>query len=65
MDLFVSVCVSEVPTIVPVGAATEDVRVVELPAMGICVEVKPEMPLLGIAPPSASVTPSVLANFAR
>ena len=33
--LFVSVCVSVVPTIVPVGAATEDVRVVEDPAIGI------------------------------
>ena len=45
MLLLVSVCVSVVPTIVPAGAATLLVNVVELPAIGICPEVRPEIPL--------------------
>jgi hypothetical protein len=43
--LFVRVCVSLVPTIVPVGAATLEVRVVALPAMPICPVVSPLIPL--------------------
>ena len=53
-----------VPTIVPVGAATLLVRVVELPAIGICVAVSPEIPPLlieaqtgGIDGGGATLTP--------
>jgi len=48
--LLVSVWVSVVPTIAPTGAATEDVRVVDDPAIGICPVVSPEMPLEGATP---------------
>jgi len=47
--LLVSVCVSVVPTIVPAGAGTELVSVVDEPAIGIWPVVRPEMPVLPLA----------------
>lgn len=53
--LFVSVCVSVVPTMVPAGAATEDVTVVAVAAIGIWVAVMPDKPLEPPDPFAAAV----------
>lgn len=52
--LFVRVCVSVVPTIVPVGAGTELVTVEDEAAIGICVAVIPDSPLLPLPLPEAT-----------
>jgi hypothetical protein len=63
--LAVRIWVSLVPTIAPVGAATLPVKVVALPAMGICVAVKPEILLLpAFAITNASVATLVVLSAA-